>query len=160
MITGNSNSPDKSGANVPEQNATTSVTEIANKNKEMFTQYADLVTPAKNMVDKDQTMIDKTVKDRVIDLSSVTNAMQTTKLNLMKNGKLVLSMTQDGNMFYHAITPKERNQMSDILNNQNMDDGLKLMKLNSLMSGIALTTQLQYNFEKNASQGESHSMHR
>ena len=38
--------------------------------------------------------------------------------------------------------------------------GMKLSKLNSMVNTIAVNTQLQYNFEKNASQSESYSMHR
>ena len=58
------------------------------------------------------------------------------------------------------MTPKELSYITNILNDKNMDDGIKLSKLNSLVNSIALNTQLQYNFERNASQGESYSMHR
>ena len=130
MITGYTNNAEKS-ANTSLEPSSPSAAEISRSNNEMFRQVADLV-----------------------------RGMTTTKLNMMENGKLVLSMTQDGNLVHHAMTPKERNIMSEVLNNQNLTDDQKLDKLTSMVSNIALTTQLQMNFEKGMSQGESHSMHR
>ena len=145
MITGYTNNAEKS-ANTSLEPSSPSAAEISRSNNEMFRQVADL--------------IDKGIKDRVIDLSSYVNSMTTTKLNMMENGKLVLSMTQDGDLVHHAMTPKERGKMSEVLNNQNLTDDQKLDKLTSLINNIAIITQLQMNFEKGMSQGESHSMHR
>ena len=105
-------------------------------------------------------MVDKTIDGRVIDLSNSVLAMKSAKLNIMENGKLVLSMYNGDKLFHHAMTPKELSFMTNVLNDKNMDDGMKLSKLNSMVNTIAVNTQLQYNFEKNASQSESYSMHR
>ena len=86
--------------------------------------------------------------------------MRTTKLNLMENGKLVLSMTKDGELFHHALTPKERDYVSTLLNNNSINDNQKLNKLTSLVNGIAINTMLQNNFDKAMSQNESFTMHR
>ena len=110
--------------------------------------------------DKDKTLVDKTIDGRVIDLSNSVLAMKSAKLNIMENGKLVLSMYNGDKLFHHAMTPKELSFMANVLNDKNMDDGMKLSKLNSMVNTIAVNTQLQYNFEKNASQSESYSMHR
>ena len=160
MITGYTNNAEKS-ANTSLEPSSPSTAEISRSNNEMFRQVADLALGHQKFNgDKDYNAIDKGIKDRVIDLSSYVKGMTTTKLNMMENGKLVLSMTQDGNLVHHAMTPKERNIMSEVLNNQNLTDDQKLDKLTSMVSNIALTTQLQMNFEKGMSQGESHSMHR
>lgn len=160
MITGYTNNADKS-ANTSLDASSASVAEISRTNNEMFRQVADLALGHQKFNgDKDYNTIDKGIKDRVIDLSSYVNSMTTTKLNMMENGKLVLSMTQDGDLVHHAMTPKERGKMSEVLNNQNLTDDQKLDKLTSLINNIAIITQLQMNFEKGMSQGESHSMHR
>lgn len=160
MITGNSNTAEKS-ANASPETTDAIIAEISRSNNAMFKQVADLALGnAKVNGDKDYNAIDKGIKDRVIDFSSRVPIMTTTKLNMMENGKLTLSMTKDGKLMHHAMTPKERSYLSDILNDKNLDDSLKLDKVTTLVNSIAMNTQLQMNFANNMSQGESRSMHR
>lgn len=160
MITVNTNGSEKSGAPASEF-SNNNVADIVRSNNAIFNQYANLVVsnPIVNG-DKDKTLVDKTIDGRVIDLSNSVLAMKSAKLNIMENGKLVLSMYNGDKLFHHAMTPKELSFMTNVLNDKNMDDGMKLSKLNSMVNTIAVNTQLQYNFEKNASQSESYSMHR
>lgn len=160
MITENSNTAEKSNSASPESTAAI-VADISRSNNAMFKQVAELALGNEKVNgDKDHKAIDKGVKDRVVDLSSYVPIMTTTKLNMMENGKLVLSMTKDGNLMHHAMTERERNLMSDVLNDKSLNDYQKLDKVTSLVNTIAMSTQLQMNFDKNMSQGESHSMHR
>ena len=160
MITFKTNDSEKHGVSASEV-SNNNVADIVRSNNAIFNQYANLVV-SNSIIngDNDKALVDKTIHGRVIDLSNSVLAMKSAKLNIMENGKLVLSMNNGDKLFHHAMTPKELSYIANILNDKNMDDGIKLSKLNSLVNSITLNTQLQYNFERNASQGESYSMHR
>lgn len=156
----NSNEPKQTSGNiaVPTATATANVDHV---NDAMFAQIAGMFVGTRSLNgDKNQTLIDKAINGRVIDLSSYVHAMRTAKLNLMESGKLVLSMYNGEKMFNHLMTPKERSVMSDVLSNPNLDESQKINKITSLVSNIAISTQMSYNFDKQMSQEQSISMHR
>lgn len=160
MITEKSNNVDMPGEPSVDETSK-AVAEIVRANKQMFAQCANLVDSVPKVNGNIyQSEVNKSRKDRIIDLSQYVPTMRTTKLNLMENGKLVLSMTKDGELFHHALTPKERDYVSTLLNNNSINDNQKLNKLTSLVNGIAINTMLQNNFDKAMSQNESFTMHR
>ena len=156
----NSNEPEMAGGNTAVSSATATAN-VNHANDAMFAQVAGLFVGTRSLNnDKNQALIDKAIDGRVIELSSYVYAMRTAKLNLMESGKLVLSMYNGEKMFNHLMTPKERSVMSDVLSNPNLDDSQKINKISSLVSSIAISTQMSYNFDKQMSQEQSISMHR
>ena len=154
----NSNEPEMAGGNTAVSSATATAN-VNHANDAMFAQVAGLFVGTRSLNnDKNQALIDKAIDGRVIDLSSYVHAMRTAKLNLMESGKLVLSMYNS--ILQRLVTPKERSVMSDVLSNPNLDDSQKINKISSLVSSIAISTQMSYNFDKQMSQEQSISMHR
>lgn len=134
---------------------------LTHENDKMFAQMADLTTKTLDLTgEKNQALIDKKVEGRVVDLSDYVSSMRTAKLNLMPSGNMILSMYNGEQMFNHQMTPKERSFMADVLDNPNLEDSQKLGKVTSMVSSIAMNTQLSYSFDKSISQGESVAMHR
>lgn len=180
MAIGNTNPTDKVGVTAPESEASAANTASASvnnsvaalakavdpvvlthENDKMFSQVAELAAPDINVLgEKDQAKLDKTIEGRVVDLSSFAPAMRTAKLNLMPSGNLILSMYNGEQMFNHLMTPKERSFINDVLNNPDLEDGQKLGKLGTMVSSIAMSTQIGYNFDKSMSQGDSVAMRR
>lgn len=103
-------------------------------------------------------MSQEMVSNRVIDIPN--SYVKTAKLNLTSNGALLLSINDGKQLLNHPINRSEKNDLSNIVNDNNLSDDQKIQKVSQLVSSIAISDFMKVQFEKDLSQNMSHTLHR
>lgn len=154
----NNNNSEKGNNNVSENIEVN----IADVNKKIFGQVADLI--AENKADihssraEKESMSQEMVSNRVIDIPN--SYVKTAKLNLTSNGALLLSINDGKQLLNHPINRSEKNDLSNIVNDNNLSDDQKIQKVSQLVSTIAISDFMKVQFDKDLSQNMSHTLHR
>lgn len=139
------------------------VVSVAEVNKSMFTQVANMVAAGNlgilaSRAEKDAE-VQKMLSDRVIDIPN-TSMMKTVKLNLTSNGALLLSLNDGKQLTNHPLSVMERQNLDQIVNNKDMTDDQKMQKISNWVTGVALATTMRMDFDNALAQNQSSGLHR
>lgn len=123
------------------------------------TLYSSLLTLAiqiDNKTEEEQkSEISQSAQKKEVDLKPLLPTMKECKLSIGENGKSTLS-TDNGTMrISHELTNTEINRLNLVMNNAELSDESKKMRIAGLINSITLSKQASQNYEEGYAQKES-----
>jgi murein DD-endopeptidase MepM/ murein hydrolase activator NlpD len=99
--------------------------------------------------------ISEAVNQKKIDLSGLVQGMKSCSLTIADNGKAVLQADNGSVQINKELTSAELSKLSATLNNPDLSDETKRMRIAGMVSGIVLSQQASQNFEQGMSEEQS-----
>jgi murein DD-endopeptidase MepM/ murein hydrolase activator NlpD len=121
-----------------------------------FSSLMLLATQIDNKTENEQNAsISEAVNQKKIDLSGLVQGMKSCALVIAENGKAVLQADNGSVQINRELTSAELSKLSATLNNTNLSDETKRMRIAGMVSGIVLSQQASQNFEQGMSEEQS-----
>lgn len=156
------NSNNNSNSNVSTVASDSTMDKIAEKNRNMFAQVANMAAADKLDIlattAEKQAEAQKMISERVIRIPNST--MMAAKLNLTSNGALLLSLNDGKQLTNHPLNKDERQTLDKIVNNEELTADEKMQKISNWVSSVALTTTMKSNFDNALAQNQFSGLHR
>ena len=115
-----------------------------------------LATQIDNKTESEQNAaISEAVNQKKIDLSGLVQGMKSCALVIADNGKAVLQADNGSVQINRELTSAELSKLSATLNNADLSDETKRMRIAGTVSGIVLSQQASQNFEQGMSEEQS-----
>lgn len=122
-----------------------------------MTTFMSLMMLAAQIDSKDEErqkeLISTMVANRIVDLTSLVPGMRQCTIAVSENGKTVLHAESGTVKIDRELTSSEMNRLSLILDNTNLSEEGKRMKVAGLVTGIVATQQASQNFEQGMEAG-------
>ena len=99
--------------------------------------------------------ISDAVNQKKIDLSGLVQGMKSCSLTIGDNGKAMLQADNGSVQINKELTSAELSKLSATLNNTDLSDDTKRMRIAGMVSGIVLSQQASQNFEQGMSEEQS-----
>ena len=121
-----------------------------------FSSLMLLATQIDNKTENEQNAaISEAVNQKKIDLSGLVQGMKSCSLTIADNGKAVLQADNGSVQINKELTSAELSKLSATLNNSDLSDETKRMRIAGMVSGIVLSQQASQNFEQGMSEEQS-----
>ena len=115
-----------------------------------------LATQIDNKTENEQNAaISEAVNQKKIDLSGLVQGMKSCALVIADNGKAVLQADNGSVQINRELTSAELSKLSATLNNADLSDETKRMRIAGMVSGIVLSQQASQNFEQGMNEEQS-----
>ena len=112
--------------------------------------------------EEQKAVISQAVNDRAVDLTPLVSGMKTCSLSIGDNGQAILTADNGNVKMSRELTSAELSRLSATLNNDNLSEEAKRLRVAGMVNGIVLSQQASQNFEQGMQeqQGRSENMHR
>ena len=121
-----------------------------------FSSLMLLATQIDNKTENEQNAaISEAVNQKKIDLSGLVQGMKSCSLTIGDNGKAMLQADNGSVQINKELTSAELSKLSATLNNSDLSDETKRMRIAGMVSGIVLSQQASQNFEQGMSEEQS-----
>ncbi len=121
-----------------------------------FSSLMLLATQIDNKTEQEQNAaISEAVNQKKIDLSGLVQGMKSCTLMIADNCKAVLQADNGSVQINKELTSAELSKLSATLNNSDLSDETKRMRIAGMVSGIVLSQQASQNFEQGMSEEQS-----
>jgi murein DD-endopeptidase MepM/ murein hydrolase activator NlpD len=121
-----------------------------------FSSLMLLATQIDNKTENEKNAaISEAVNQKKIDLSGLGQGMKSCSLTIADNGKAVLQADNGSVQINKELTSAELSKLSATLNNSDLSDETKRMRIAGMVSGIVLSQQASQNFEQGMSEEQS-----
>ncbi len=121
-----------------------------------FSSLMLLATQIDNKTENEQNAaISEAINQKKIDLSGLVQGMKSCTLMIADNGKAVLQADNGSVQINKELTSAELSKLSATLNNTDLSDETKRMRIAGMVSGIVLSQQASQNFEQGMSEEQS-----
>ena len=121
-----------------------------------FSSLMLLATQIDNKTENEQNAaISEAVNQKKIDLSGLVQGMKSCSLTIGYNGKAMLQADNGSVQINKELTSAELSKLSATLNNADLSDETKRMRIAGMVSGIVLSQQASQNFEQGMSEEQS-----
>ena len=115
-----------------------------------------LATQIDNKTKNEQNAaISEAVSQKKIDLSGLVQGMKSCSLTIADNSKAILQADNGSVQINKELTSAELSKLSATLNNSDLSDETKRMRIAGMVSGIVLSQQASQNFEQGMSEEQS-----
>lgn len=131
-----------------------------------MTAFSSLMMLAVQIDNKDaeeqKAAISQTVSGRSVDLTPLVSGMKICSLSIGDNGRAILTADNGNVKMSRELTSAELSRLSATLNNDNLSEETKRLRVAGMVNGIVLSQQASQNFEQGMQeqQGRSENMHR
>ena len=117
-----------------------------------MTTFSTLMMLAVQIDKKDEeeqkTEISQAVNERTVDLTSLVSGMKTCSLSIGDNGRATLTADNGNVKVSRELTSAELSRLSAILNNGELSEESKRLRVAGMVNGIAINQQVSQNFEQ------------
>ena len=121
-----------------------------------FSSLMLLATQIDNKTENEKNAaISEAVNQKKIDLSGLVQGMKSCSLTIADNGKAMLQADNGSVQINKELTSAELSKLSATLNNADLSDETKRMRIAGMVSGIVLSQQASQNFEQGMSEEQS-----
>ena len=121
-----------------------------------FSSLMLLATQIDNKTENEKNAaISEAVNQKKIDLTGLVQGMKSCSLTIADNGKAVLQADNGNIQINKELTSAELSKLSATLNNTDLSDDTKRMRIAGMVSGIVLSQQASQNFEQGMSEEQS-----
>ena len=121
-----------------------------------FSSLMLLASQIDNKTENEQNAaISEAVNKKKIDLSGLVQGMKSCSLTIADNGKAMLQADNGSVQINKELTSAELSKLSATLNNSDLSDETKRMRIAGMVSGIVLSQQASQNFEQGMSEEQS-----
>jgi murein DD-endopeptidase MepM/ murein hydrolase activator NlpD len=121
-----------------------------------FSSLMLLATQIDNKTENEQNAaISEAMSQKKIDLSGLVQGIKSCSLTVADNGKAVLQADNGSVQINKELTSAELSKLSATLNNADLSDDTKRMRIAGMVSGIVLSQQASQNFEQGMSEEQS-----
>lgn len=112
--------------------------------------------------EEQKAAISQTVSGRSVDLTPLVSGMKICSLSIGDNGRAILTADNGNVKMSRELTSAELSRLSATLNNDNLSEETKRLRVAGMVNGIVLSQQASQNFEQGMQeqQGRSENMHR
>ena len=112
--------------------------------------------------EEQKAAISQTVSGRSVDLTPLVSGMKICSLSIGDNGRAILTADNGNVKMSRELTSAELSRLSATLNNDNLSEETKRLRVAGMVNGIVLSQQASQNFEQGMQeqQGRNESMHR
>lgn len=112
--------------------------------------------------EEQKAAISQSVSERSVDLTSLVSGMKTCRLSIGDNGRAVLTADNGNTKVSRELTSAELSRLSATLNNDNLNEETKRLRVAGMVNGIVISQQASQNFEQGMQeqQGRNESLHR
>ena len=112
--------------------------------------------------EEQKAAISQTVSGRSVDLTPLVSGMKICSLSIGDNGWAILTADNGNVKMSRELTSAELSRLSATLNNDNLSEETKRLRVAGMVNGIVLSQQASQNFEQGMQeqQGRSENMHR
>lgn len=118
-----------------------------------FSSLMMLAVQIDNKTDEDKkSKISNAIDNRSIDLTSIVPSMKSCMLLINENGKAILKADNGTTQLSRELTSAELSRLSANINNPDLSEESKRMRVSGMIGGIVLSQQASQNFEKALSQ--------
>ena len=121
-----------------------------------FSSLMLLATQIDNKTENEKNAaISEAVNQKKIDLSGLVQGMKSCSLTIGDNGKAMLQADNGSVQINKELTSAELSKLSATLNNADLSDETKRIRIAGMVSGIVLSQQASQNFEQGMSEEQS-----
>ena len=121
-----------------------------------FSSLMLLATQIDNKTENEQNAaISEAVNQKKIDLTGLVKGMKSCALVIADSGKAVLQADNGSVQINRELTSTELSKLSATLNNADLSDETKCMRIAGMVSGIVLSQQASQNFEQGMNEEQS-----
>jgi murein DD-endopeptidase MepM/ murein hydrolase activator NlpD len=121
-----------------------------------FSSLMLLATQIDNKTENEKNAaISEAVNQKKIDLTGLVQGMKSCSLTIADNGKAVLQADNGNIQINKELTSAELSKLSATLNNADLSDETKRIRIAGMVSGIVLSQQASQNFEQGMSEEQS-----
>ena len=112
--------------------------------------------------EEQKAAISQTISGRSVDLTPLVSGMKICSLSIGDNGRAILTADNGNVKMSRELTSAELIRLSATLNNDNLSEETKRLRVAGMVNGIVLSQQASQNFEQGMQeqQGRSENMHR
>lgn len=112
--------------------------------------------------EEQKAAISQSVSERSVDLTSLVSGMKTCSLSIGDNGRAILTADNGNVKVSRELTSAELSRLSATLNDQELSEETKLLRVAGMVNSIVISQQASQNFEQGMQeqQGRNESMHR
>ena len=121
-----------------------------------FSSLMLLATQIDNKTENEKNAaISEAVNQKKIDLTGLVQGMKSCSLTIADNGKAMLQADNGSGQINKELTSAELSKLSATLNNTDLSDETKRIRIAGMVSGIVLSQQASQNFEQGMSEEQS-----
>lgn len=112
--------------------------------------------------EEQKAAISQSVSERSVDLTSLVSGMKTCSLSIGDNGRAILTADNGNVKVSRELTSAELSRLSATLNNKELSEETKGLRVAGMVNSIVISQQASQNFEQGMQeqQGRNESMHR
>ena len=112
--------------------------------------------------EEQKAAISQSVSERSVDLTSLVSGMKKCSLNIGDNGRAILTADNGNVKVSRELTSAELSRLSATLNDQELSEETKRLRVAGMVNSIVISQQASQNFEQGMQeqQGRNESMHR
>lgn len=112
--------------------------------------------------EEQKAAISQSVSERSVDLTSLVLGMKTCSLSIGDNGRAILTADNGNVKVSRELTSAELSRLSATLNDQELSEDTKRLRVAGMVNSIVISQQASQNFEQGIQeqQGRNESMHR
>lgn len=112
--------------------------------------------------EEQKAAISQSVSERSVDLTSLVSGMKTCSLSIGDNGRAILTADNGNVKVSRELTSAELSRLSATLNDQELSEETKRLRVAGMVNSIVISQQASQNFEQGMQeqQGRNESMHR
>lgn len=112
--------------------------------------------------EEQKAAISQAVSGRSVNLTSLVSGMKTCSLSICDNGRAILTADNGNVKVNRELTSVELSRLSATLNNDNLSEETKRLRVAGMVNGIVISQQASQNFEQGMQeqQGRSENIHR
>ena len=112
--------------------------------------------------EEQKAVISQSVSERSVDLTPLVSGMKMCCLSIGDNGRAILTADNGNVKVSRELTSAELSRLSTMLNNDNLSEETKRLRVAGMVNGIVISQQASQNFEQGMQeqQGRSENMHR
>lgn len=112
--------------------------------------------------EEQKAAISQSVSERSVDLTSLVSGMKMCSLSIGDNGRAILTADNGNIKVSRELTSAELSRLSATLNNDNLSEETKRLRVAGMVNSIVISKQASQNFEQGMQeqQGRNESMHR
>ena len=98
--------------------------------------------------EEQKAQISKAVNERTVDLTSLVSSMKACSLSIGDNGRAILIADNGNAKISRELTSAEMSRLSAILNNNDLSEESKRLRVAGLVNGIVINQQVSQNYEQ------------
>ncbi len=120
------------------------------------------VTIDNKSAEEQKAVISQAVDERTVDLTSLVSGMKTCNLSIGDNGRAILTADNGNVKVSRELTSAEQSRLVATLNNDNLSEETKRLRVAGMVNGIVISQQASQNFEQGMQeqQGRNENIHR